>query len=53
MYEWHYGEKKIILTEIYEIAEVRHNAEDLNYEKALKHCLPAAYKEFKDIFFKK
>ena len=39
--------------EIYKIAEACHNAEDLDYKKVLKHYLPAAYKEFKDIFFKK
>ena len=52
MHKWYYGEKKITLAEIYEITEVRHNAEDLNYKKVLKHRLPTIYKEFKDIFFK-
>ena len=52
-YEWYYREKKITLAEICEITEVCHNAEDLNYKKVLKHYLPAAYKEFKDIFSKK
>ena len=45
--------KKITLIEIYKITEVRHNAEDLNYEKVLKHYVLIAYREFKDIFFKK
>ena len=52
-YEWYYGEEKIILTEINKITEARHKAEDPDNEKVLKHRLPAAYKEFKDIFFKK
>ena len=51
VYKWHYGEKKIILTEIYKITEARYNAEDPDYEKVLKHYLPAAYREFKDVFF--
>ena len=36
-----------------EIAKARHDAEDPDYERVLKHRLPAAYKEFKDIFSKK
>ena len=52
-HEWYYGEEKITLAEISEIAEARHDAKDLDYKKVLKHYLPAVYKEFKDIFFKK
>ena len=51
-YKWYYREKKITLTEIYEITAARHNAEDPDYKKILKHRLPAAYREFKDIFSK-
>ena len=39
--------------EIYNITEVYHNMESLDYKKILKYYLPAAYKEFKNIFFKK
>ena len=53
MYEWYYGEKKITLAEICKITKAHYNAEDLDYEKVLKHRLPAVYKEFKNIFFKK
>ena len=52
-HEWHHGEKKITLVEICEITKARYNAEDLDYEKILKHCLPGAYKEFKDVFSKR
>ena len=45
--------KKITLAEIYKITKVRYNTKDLNYKKILKYRLPAAYKEFKNIFFKK
>ena len=38
---------------ICEIAEVRYNVKDLDYEKILKYYLPATYNEFKDIFFRK
>ena len=53
MYKWYYGEKKITLVEIYKIIKVRYNAENLNYKIILKYYLSAAYREFKDIFFKK
>ena len=53
MYEWYYREKKITLMEICKITEVRYNAEDLDYEKILKYYLPAVYREFKDVFFKR
>ena len=53
VYKWYYGEEKITLAEIYEIAEVRYDAEDLDYKKVLKYCLPIAYREFKDIFFRR
>ena len=53
VYEWYYGEKKIVLMEIYKITEARYNTKDLDYEKILKYRLPAAYKEFKDIISKK
>ena len=53
VYKWYYGEEKIILAEISEIAKARHEAEDPDYKKVLKYRLPAAYKEFKDIFYKK
>ena len=49
-HEWHYGEEKTTLAEISEIAEARHQAEDPDYEKAVEKGLPAAYKEFKDVF---
>ena len=52
-HEWHYGEEKTTLAEINEIAEARHEAEDPSYEKALKERLPAAYRDFKDVFSKK
>ena len=53
VYKWYYKEKKIILAEINKITKACHEAEDLDYKKILKYYLPAAYKEFKDIFFKK
>ena len=52
MYKWYYGKEKIILAEINKITKARHKAEDLDYKKILKHYLPAAYGEFKDIFLK-
>ena len=39
--------------EIYKITKARHNAENPDYKKVLKHRLLATYKEFKDIFSKK
>ena len=45
--------KKITLAEIFKITNVHYNIENLDYKKILKHYLPAVYKEFKDIFFKK
>ena len=52
-HKWYYREKKITLTEINEIAKARHEVKDPDYEKVLKHYLPAAYGEFKNIIFKK
>ena len=42
----------MILTEINKIAKTCYEAEDPDYKKVLKHRLPAAYGEFKDIFSK-
>ena len=53
VHKWYYGEKKIILAEIYEITKARYDAENPDYKKVLKHCLPAVYKEFKDVFSKR
>ena len=39
--------------EINNIIKVCYNTENPDYEEVLKYCLPAAYKEFKDIFLKK
>ena len=52
VYEWYYGEEKITLVKINKIAEARHEAEDLDYEKVLKYCLLVAYGEFKDFFLR-
>ena len=53
VYKWYYREEKIILAEISETTKARHKAEDPDYKKVLKYCLPAAYGEFKEIFSKK
>ena len=53
MYKWYYEEKKITLVEIYKITKVYYNAKDPDYKKVLKYYLPAVYKEFKNIFFKR
>ena len=39
--------------EINKIVKTYYEAENPDYKKILKHCLPAAYGEFKKIFFKK
>ena len=53
VHKWYYGEEKITLTEINKIIKARYKAEDPDYKNVLKYHLPAIYKEFQDIFFKK